>query len=132
MTCAATLHRMGCNFTQPFDHSPPVNHGGAQIHLYEWPDECVWAQLQYERWQQDSHPNHPNTTYLANLEKEWARRGICSRCHRDVDPSVDQQVSELEARAQNAEDKLGRIRRLITVTPDTALRPEIMSILDEQ
>jgi len=41
-------------------------------------------------------------------------------------------MSELEARAQNAEDKLGRIRRLITVTPDTALRPEIMSILDER
>jgi hypothetical protein len=123
---------MGCNFTQPFDHSAPVHHGGAQILLHEWPDECLWAQLQYERWQQDRGPNNTGTAYLANLEKEWARRGICSRCHRDVDISLDEQVSELEARAQNAGDKLGRIRRLIVITPDTALRPEIMSILDEQ
>jgi hypothetical protein len=32
----------------------------------------------------------------------------------------------------DADQVLGRIRRLITVTPDTALRPEIMSILDER
>jgi predicted PP-loop superfamily ATPase len=66
------------------------------------------------------------------LENEWARQGICSRCHRDVDTSLDEQISELEARAQTTGEKLGRIRRLIMITPDTALRPEIMSILDEQ
>jgi hypothetical protein len=60
---------------EPFDHSSPVNHGGAQILLHEWPHECVWAQLQYERWQQDRNPDYPNTTYLANLANEWARRG---------------------------------------------------------
>jgi hypothetical protein len=132
MTCATTMLRMGCNFTTPFDHSPPVHHGGAQIQLYELPDECLWAQLQYERWQQSRHHDYTNTTYLANLEEEWARRGICSRCHRDIDDALDQQMSELEVRAQNAEEKLGRIRRLIMVTPDAALRPEVMSILDEQ
>jgi hypothetical protein len=109
-----------------------VNHGGAQIRLYEWPDECLWAQLQYERWQQSAHDHYTNTAYLANLEKEWARRSICSRCHRDVDRNLDEQMSDLEARTQNAEEKLGRIRRLIAVTPDAALRPKIMSILDEQ
>lgn len=124
--------RMGCTFATPFDHSPPVHHGGAQVLLHEWPDECLWAQLQYERWQQSRNHGYTNTLYLANLEKEWAGRGICSRCHREVDPDLDQQMSELETRAQNAEDKLGRIRRLITVTPDAALRPQIVSILDEQ
>lgn len=97
-----------------------------------WPDECVWAQLQYERAQADRDRSYTNTMYLANLQNEWARRAICSRCHRNVDPSLDTQMSELEARAQNAEEKLRRIRRLIIVTPDTALRPEIMNIVDEQ
>ncbi len=123
---------MGCNFSLPYDHSPPVNHGGAQILLHEWPAECLWAQLQDERWQQSRNHNYTNTTYLANLEKEWARRAICSRCHRDIDPNLDQQMSELETRARNAEDKLGRIRRLVMVTPDGALRPELASILAEQ
>jgi hypothetical protein len=123
---------MGCDFTPPFDHSPPVNHGGTQIRLHEWPEECLWAQLQDERWQHDKDGAYTRSAYLDNLEKEWARRGICSRCHRDIDPSLDQQMSELEARTQNAEDKLGRIRRLIMITPDTSLRPELMTILDEQ
>jgi hypothetical protein len=124
---------MGCNFTSPFDHSPPVNHGGAQILLHEWPDECIWAQLQYEQWLQGrDHLNYTNTLYLTNLKEEWERRAICSRCHRSLDIDLDQQVSDLEVRVQNAEDKLGRLRRLIMVTPDAALRPELMNILDEQ
>ncbi|MGA2830067.1 MAG: hypothetical protein ABSF03_28615 [Streptosporangiaceae bacterium] len=62
---------MGCNFTEPFDHSPPVHHGGAQVLLHDWPDECLWAQLQYERWQQGRNlDNYTNTAYLANLENE--------------------------------------------------------------
>lgn len=130
---ATTLVHVGYNFTAPFDHSRPVHHGGTQLLLYEWPDECLWAQLQYERWQQETGgPNYTSTTYLANLEKEWARRGICSRCHRGLDSHLDEQMSGLEARAQNAEEKLGQIRRLIMVTPDTVLRPDIMSILNEQ
>src|SRR5579859_909053 len=119
---------MFCNF----DHSPPVNHTGFGIQLYEWPDECVWAQLQYERCQQDRNPSYTSTEYLANLEKECSRLCICSGCHREVDESLDTQMSDLEARAHDAADKLGRIRRLLMSTPDTVLRPEIAKILDEQ
>jgi hypothetical protein len=119
---------MRCNL----DHSPPVNHTGLGIPMYEWPDECVWTQLKYERWQRDRNPNYTNTMYLDNLEKEWSGRGICSRCHREVDESLDEQVSALEAHAQDATDKLGRIRRLLMSTPDTTLRPEIARILDER
>ena len=115
-----------------FDHTPPVNHTGIGIQIYQWPDECVWAQLQYERWEQGRNSNYTGTEYLANLEDEWSRRGICSRCHREVDQSLDTQMSALEARAQDAADKLGRIRRLLMSTPDTVLRPEIAKILDEQ
>lgn len=124
---------MGCSFTEPFDHSPPVHHGGIQKLWYEWLDECLWAQLQYERWQQDRNPdNYTNTLYLDNLENEWARRGICSRCHREIGPELDSQVSELERRANNAEEKIGRLRRVIAVTSDSNLRPQLMSILDDQ
>jgi hypothetical protein len=100
--------------------------------MHEWPDECVWAQLQWERSQHDRNPNYTSALYLANLEKEWSRRNICSRCHREVDESLDAQMSALEARAQDATDKLGRIRRLLMGTPDAALRPEIAKIIGEQ
>ncbi len=100
--------------------------------LHDWPDECLWAQLQYERWQQGRNPGYTNTAYVANLENEWAGRAICSRCHRDIDPGLDEQMSELETRAQNAAEKLGRIRQVITVTPDADLRPKLVSILDAQ
>lgn len=123
---------MGCDFTPPFDHSRPVNHGGPQVLLHEWPDECLWAQLQYERWQHTRHSEPTVDTYLSSLEQEWARRGICSRCHRDLDVGLNQQMADLETRTQNAEEKIGRIRRLIMITPDTALRPKIVEILDEQ
>ena len=109
---------MGCDFNEPFDHSAPVYHFGGHIFMREWPDQCLWAQLQYERWQQDRDANYTSTTYLANLEREWARRNICSRCHRDLDENLDQHVSELETRAQNASGKLSRIRRLMAITPD--------------
>jgi hypothetical protein len=101
--------------------------------MHEWPDECVWKQLQYECWQQDRDPsNYTSTLYMANLEKEWARRGICWRCHREIDRGLDEQMSRMETRAHDAEEKLRRIRSLIAVTPDIDLRPMLMSILDEQ
>jgi hypothetical protein len=101
--------------------------------MHEWPDECVWAQLQYEHSQQDRDlSNYTNMLYLANLEKEWARRGICSRCHREIDRGLDEQMSKLETRAHDAEEKLRRIRSLLTITPDVDLRPKLVSILDEQ
>lgn len=126
------LLTMSCDFTKPFYHAPPVNHGGAQIQLHEWPDECLWAQLQYERWQHARNSSYSGTAYLDNLENEWSRRAICSRCHRDIDASLGTQMSDLEAREHNATDKLGRIRRMMAVTTDASLRPEIMKILDEQ
>ena len=114
------------------DHSPPVNHTGLQIPMYEWPDECVWAQLQWERSQRDRNPSYTGVEYLENLENEWLRRGVCSRCHRDLDANLDTQVSELESSAHDAADKLGRIRRLLLSTPDAGLRPAIAKIIDEQ
>jgi hypothetical protein len=66
------------------------------------------------------------------LEKEWSRRGICSRCHRTVDENLDTQVSALEARAHDATDKLGRIRQLLMSIVDSAPRPEIAKILAKQ
>jgi hypothetical protein len=124
---------VGCAFTEPFDHSPPVHHGGVPLPMHQWPDECLWAQLQYERWQQDTkESNYPSTAYLANLDNEWARRGICSRCHREIDHSLDEQMSDLEGRAHDAAERLGRIRRLMAVTPDADLRPKLMGILDEK
>ena len=94
----ATLHDMGCNFTAPFDHSAPVHHGGHQLPLREWPDDCVWAQLQYERWQQDRNgSNYTSPLYLENLEKEWGRRAICSRCHREIDQDLDRQMLNFNA-----------------------------------
>jgi hypothetical protein len=130
---AARLHGMGCSFVAPFDHSAPVHHGGVQLPMYDWPDECVWAQLQYERWQQDRNgSNYAGTMYLENLEKEWSGRAICSRCHCAIDPGLGEQMTGLETRAGSAESKLTRIRRLLVVTSDADLRPKLMDILDEQ
>lgn len=123
---------MACNFVEPFDHSAPVHHAGLQVPLRDWPDECVWRQLQYERWLKGRGQGYTNTLYLSNLEDEWARRGVCSRCHREIDRDLDEQVSGLESRSRNAEDKLSRIRRVLSVTSDSELRPNLMSILDEQ
>jgi hypothetical protein len=124
---------MACDFAEPFNHSAPVHHGAVQRPSRDWPDACVWAQLQYERSQHGKDPgNYTSTAYLANLGTEWARRAICSRCHRDIDRSLDEQMTELECRAHDAEEKLARIRRLMAVTSDANLRPELMNILDRQ
>ena len=124
---------MGCNFVKPYYHEAPVHHGGAQLVMHEWPDECVWAQLQYERWQQRTRGDgYTGAAYLVNLEQEWASRGICSRCRRDIDAGLDSQMDELEAREHDIADRLGRIRRLMATTPDNELRPAIMAILDAQ
>jgi hypothetical protein len=124
---------MGCNFTEPFDHSAPVHHGGLQLPLPEWPDECVWAQLQYEHWQQDRNgSNYTSPRFLENLEEEWGRRGICSRCHREIDQDLGEQMLKLETRAGGAEEKLTEIRLLLARTPYSELRPKLIDILDKQ
>jgi len=133
LLATATLHDMACNFTAPFDHSAPVHHGGHQLPLREWPDDCVWAQLQYERWQQDRNgSNYTSPLYLENLEKEWGRRAICSRCHREIDQDLGEQILKLETRAGGAEEKLSEIRLLLARTPDSELRPKLIDILDKQ
>lgn len=124
---------MGCDFTTPFDHSRPVNHGGRQLLLMDWPDDCVWAQLQYERWQHDRDgANYTNHQYQENLEKEWSRRSICSRCHCEIDRDLHEQMLKLEMRAGGAEEKLTEIRLLLARTPDSELRPKLVDVLDRQ
>lgn len=121
-----------CNFEPPYDHSAPVHHvgpGGARPPLAEWPDECVWAELQQERSDHDRRPDG-NTKYLETLEIQWDQRGICSRCHREIDQDLAEQFAELKDRAENAERKLGDIRAAVTERPDLTLRPEIGRILD--
>lgn len=125
---------MACNFAPPFDHSAPIYHmgpGGRRLLLHEWPDECLWAQLQYERCQRDRDPgNYGSVTYLEGLEVEWLRRNLCSRCHRDMDRSIAEQHEDLTGRAEDAERKLADIRAAIARQPDLTLRPVVMSILD--
>lgn len=128
---ALTIGAM-CNFEPPYDHSAPVHHvgpGGARPPFLEWPDECVWAQLQQERYNCDRMPD-ADTRYLANLEIEWERRGICSRCCREIDQDLAMQFAELKGRAENAERKLGDIRAAVTERPDLLSPPEIRRILD--
>jgi hypothetical protein len=110
-----------------------VHHGGHQLLLREWPDDCVWAQLQYERWQQDRNgSNYTSHLYLENLDKEWGRRAICSRCHREIDQDLGEQMLTLETRAGGAEEKLSEIRLLLARTSDSELRPKLIDILDRR
>lgn len=120
---------MGCDFTEPYDHTAPVNHAVGRRLLQEWPDECIWAQLQYERWQDERTEHKYTGEFLGNLEREWERRGICSRCHRDIDRPLNEQVTALEARVHDAEEKLARISRLLPTTSDQQLRVEVSKTL---
>jgi hypothetical protein len=122
-----------CSFKPPFQHGIPTVHAtGLQISMPEWPAECVWWALKSERHDADRlGDGYYNGQFLQNLEKEWERRGLCSRCLRDIDQPLAEQVAELKARAESAEDKLGRIRRTAMERPDITLRPEVMRILDE-
>lgn len=93
----------------------------------------MWAQLQYERWQQERmSSNYTSPLYLENLEKEWGRRGICSRCHREIDQDLGEQMLKLEARTGGAEERLVEIRLILARTPDSELRPKLIDILDKQ
>jgi hypothetical protein len=120
---------MACDFTEPYDHSSPVHHAALQIHLRDWPDECVWAQLQYVRWEDERTEHKYTGDFLGNLEREWQRRGVCSRCHREIDQPLDQQMTDLQARVHDAEEKLARVRRLLPTTSDPQLRAEVSKVL---
>lgn len=123
-----------CNFEPPYAHGQvPMDHRAvSQPPMAEWPDECVWWQLKSERYDAERMgDNYHNQQYLENLEMEWLRRNLCSRCQREIDEPLAEQIAELESRARNAEDKLGRIRKEIAETPDIVLRPHVVKILDE-
>jgi hypothetical protein len=70
--------------------------------------------------------------YLETLEREWGRRAICSRCHREIDQDLGGQMMTLETRAGGAEEKLSEIRLLLARTPDSELRPKLIDALDKQ
>ena len=120
-----------CNFETPFSHGVPMHHVVGQP-LAEWPDECLWWQLKSERHDAERMGlNYTNQQFLANLETEWDRRGLCSRCFREIDQPLAERFVEVEARTASAEDKLGRIRKAVMEKPDIILRPELVRILDE-
>ena len=119
-----------CNFEPPYDHSRPVQHL-LSWRVPDYPDECLWAQLQEERANRDRDPgSYGEAKYLENLEIEWLRRNICSRCHRELDRDLATQFTELKDRAENAEQKLGEIRAALAKYADVMVRPEIGRILD--
>jgi hypothetical protein len=122
-----------CNFETPYNHhSVPIDHRAARTPpMPEWPDDCVWWQLKSERYDAErmGH-NYSNTTFLENLEMEWLRRRLCSRCQREIDQSLAERFAELESRTHNAEDKLGRIRVAVQ-RPDLTSPAEVRRILDE-
>ncbi len=122
-----------CSFEAPFNHSVPMVHAAAHPRqLAAWPDECVWWQLKSERYNADAlADNYHGQQYLENLEMEWLRRGLCSRCQREMDEPLTARFDDLQSRARNAEDKLGRIRKAIMERSDLLVRPEIVRILDE-
>lgn len=48
--------------------------------------ECLWAQLTYERQTAERlGSNYSGLKYLENLEVDWARRDLCSRCLKELD-----------------------------------------------
>jgi hypothetical protein len=119
------LKALSTDYAMAVPYRPPIP-------MHEWPAECLWAQLQQERSDKERQgSNYTDVTYLDNLERHWSDRGVCSRCLRDIDQGLDEQFSELQARAENAEDKLGRIRKAVMERPDIVMKPEIIRILDE-
>jgi hypothetical protein len=83
--------------------------------------------IAWERQQHDRKPSYVSTAYLDNLERVVPARYFLPMLP-DARRRPRSQVSDLEARVRDATDKLGRIRRLLISTPDTALRPEIAKI----
>jgi len=72
-----------CDFSEPFNHgSIQVNHLPS-LALLAWPAECLWAQLQSERYLAEDK-DYSAQNYLSNLEREWSRRGLCSRCLEEL------------------------------------------------
>jgi hypothetical protein len=111
-------------------HDKPVSHGGIQASIQDYPAECLWAQLQWEREQADGGAG-ASSGYLANLEAEWSRRDLCSRCLRDLDHPFMTEVDALRHSKRVAQGKLTRIRGALSLLSESELRKTLNAILDE-
>ena len=115
---------------KPVQHGKPVHHSGIQARIQDYPAECLWAQLQWEREQVDADATN-NREYLANLEQEWSRRDLCSRCLQDLDHPFMTDVDSLRHAEQVAQGKLARIRGALGQLGDAELRPTLSAIVAE-
>ena len=114
----------------PVWHGKPVNHTGTQARIQDLPAECLWAQLQWER-EHAERDGGKSAEYLVNLEAEWSRRDLCSRCLQDLDHPFMTDVDALRHSAQVARGKLARIRGALSQLSDQELRPTLSAILAE-
>jgi hypothetical protein len=65
--------------TMPVWHDKPVHHSGIQARLQDYPAGCLWAQLQWER-EQDEREGGVSGEYLTN----WRPSGAAATCVRDA------------------------------------------------
>jgi hypothetical protein len=114
----------------PVRHDKPVHHSGIQARLQDYPAECLWAQLQWER-EESERGVSVSPGYLENLEAEWSRRDLCSGCLRGLDHPFMINVDELKQSALKAQGKLARIRGALSQLSDPELRPTLSAILAE-
>lgn len=114
----------------PIRHDKPVHHSGIQAGIKDYPAECLWAQLQWER-EQAEPDGGKDSAYLTNLEAEWSRRDLCSRCLRDLDHPFMTEVDALRHSAEVAQETLSGIRRALSELSDPELRRTLSALLAE-
>jgi hypothetical protein len=114
----------------PIRHDKPVHHSGIQARIQDYPAECLWAQLQWAREEVDRGVREAGDKYLANLETEWSRRDLCSRCLRELDHPFMIEVAGLRHAAEVKEGKLVRMRGALGLTGEADLRAKLSEIMD--
>jgi hypothetical protein len=114
----------------PVRHDKPVSHGGIQASIQDHPAECLWAQLQWEREQADRGAS-VSPEHLANLEAEWSRRDLCSRCLQELDHPFMTDVNALRHSERVARGKLIRIEGALGKLGEAELRATLSAILAE-
>jgi hypothetical protein len=112
----------------PIRHDKPVHHSGIQVRIQDYPAECLWAQLQWNREEAERGVS-VSPEYLANLETEWNRRDLCSRCLRDLDHPFMVEVDALRHSAEVAQEMLAGIRRALSELSDSELRRTLSALL---